>query len=651
MKKVLLALFALLALTSCSKEANEPKGKERFAPSSMQLEVAAEVPSARALSFSLQNGKPKVSLAGRTTLPVWTFIYDGDNLVYSQLLDWKVEGTKVYYIGDIQISHSYTPTNLTLVAMVVGNKNDGVTKIEANNLYTPSLQDNTIHKLTDLENYDINIPYKMEVKLDYRSDAPTMLYTNRRPAAERKFKPEGLFLRFKIKNELDHDITVTTMRAPFVLPNRRIATSIDKKSKIGWEARTQALIQPRDFVFDEPVHVSAHGTSSDTYFLWIPSTKVKGMFEKQIPSGDGGDDRYSSDHITLLTSNTVQFSKPYHVYSLFTKESSHYQSGYTYDGQFTFHSLRNPLERISETPLNTLGTDFVDASGGYNNTYSSIGYFLNLEVASRFYEPKTYPSKSGEWYVPSVLEWRGIFPGTNGTDNIFETIQIDDVVFENRSIRGLHVKNTPTKGNDYTIYMLRFGRTDAQTTVKEITEERYSSRGGANIDRFSLAQSGLEYARPLLDNSKCYAYRYFIDTDNRWITVENKYIGPNSSVEIRGADDLRDITEGGQIDWSTGVTKRIFPMYGREQVAIPSLPYSTVPLDERPQRICMFAHTRRGLLGIESNDVGLVYLNYIQPNNPLVSVSTGDNSQWQSMSHSERRIFDASKFPVYLIRK
>ena len=99
MKKVLTALFALLALASCKKEAPEPQNEgRRQAPAKdefVRLDLEGVLPSAKTLTFTSEtNNQGKQILVpafdGQSTVKAHYYIYDNDGNSVHDVVDIKV---------------------------------------------------------------------------------------------------------------------------------------------------------------------------------------------------------------------------------------------------------------------------------------------------------------------------------------------------------------------------------------------------------------------------------------------------------------------------------------------------------------------------------------------------------------------------------
>ena len=93
MKKVVMALFAILALASCKKETPESQqGQRDLIPqgTEMQLDLSADLnkedASPRSLDHKFVGNTVVTELTAGAKVPVHTYIYNGDDQVYAQTL-------------------------------------------------------------------------------------------------------------------------------------------------------------------------------------------------------------------------------------------------------------------------------------------------------------------------------------------------------------------------------------------------------------------------------------------------------------------------------------------------------------------------------------------------------------------------------------
>ena len=559
MKKVLLALFALLALASCSKEANEPKGKESAgATTPIHVDVSGDVPTAKALDFSYQNDKIKAAfLEGKTSIPVWTCIFRNNDkkVIYFERVNWKVDGTKIYYKGDLPIPASEIRTggswNYTLEAVIGGEKDptDNVLKYSF-------MQDQKIKALSTTEKFSMDIPYRMVVKLtlEQQNGRAKEFQNFTQPVADKKFKPMGCFFKFKVTNKADQAITVNAVRSVFLLQKQNDEAKLwvhpdYATSGLLWKYRTyDSFTEDKvndvvNYEFEDGAFTLQPGASSaKTYYFWLPSVPTAGTYG--YTEGPYPQFAFSPVRLDLVLADaTIPRTKASYTATFLTQPNTSYNSGSFYTGELTFRTLENPLDRLSKSPLDKTGTAFVDNSIGFDATFDKVGYFTEDQVRRDFSEARTYAGGgSDQWYVPNSMEWQSIFPrelgygGSSSNSKFNEQVQIEGLQFQSIA----YFKQIPNSvPGVYEIYALRFCPWD-------------------EAFRGKVQQSGA--AGYLTTNQMRYAFRYRFETPSRKLIVEAKYVGDDSS--IRSVEDIQDISLGGKIDWSTVTASYTFPMYG-----------------------------------------------------------------------------------------
>ena len=555
MKKVLLALFALLALASCSKEANEPKGKESAgATTPIHVDVSGDVPTAKALDFSYQNGRIKAAfLEGKTEIPVWTCVYrNNDNkIIYFERVNWKVDGTKIYYKGDLPITASEIRTGgswaYTLVAIIGGEKDPADNRA----LKYSFMQDHKIKALSTTEKFSMDIPYRMIVKLtlEQQNGRAKEFQNFTQPAADKKFKPMGCFFMFKVTNKADQAITINAVKSTYLLQNeaRLFAGPIGgllseyRYHSSADENKTHDVV---DYEFEDGALTLQPGASSaKTYYFWLPSVPRANGYGYSV--GPFPEFAFSPVRLDLVLENaTIPRTKASYTATFLTQPEASYKSGSFYTGELTFRTLENPLDRLSKSPLDETGTAFVDNSIGFDATFNKVGYFTEAQVRRDFSEARTYTGGgSDQWYVPNSMEWQSIFPrklgfSASSTDShLNEQVQVEGFQFQ--SIAYFKQKVINSLAGIYDVYALRFCPWD-------------------EAFRGKVHQSGA--AGYLTTNQMRYAFRYRFQTPSRKLIVEAKYVGDDSS--IQSVEDIQDISLGGKIDWSTVTASYTFPMYG-----------------------------------------------------------------------------------------
>ena len=632
MKKVLLALFALLALASCSKEANEPKGKESAgATTPIHVDVSGDVPTAKALDFSYQNGRIKAAfLEGKTEIPVWTCVYrNNDNkIIYFERVNWKVDGTKIYYKGDLPITASEIRTGglwaYTLVAIIGGEKDPADNRA----LKYSFMQDQKIKALSTTEKFSMDIPYRMIVNLTLeQQDGRAKEFQNfTQPAADKKFKPMGCFFKFKVTNKADQAITVNSIKSIYLLHNGEARLYAGPIGGLLWKYRYHGSAEENkthdvvDYEFEDGALTLQPGASSaKTYYFWLPSVPRANGYG--YDPGPVPEFAFSPVRLDLVLANaTIPRTKASYTATFFTQPEASYNSGSFYTGELTFRTLDNPLDRLSKSPLDQTGTAFVDNSIGFDATFDKVGYFTEAQVRRDFSVARTYTGGgSDQWYVPNSMEWQSIFPrelgfsGSSSDSRLNEQVQVEGFQFQ--SIAYFKRKDINSLANIYDVYALRFCPWD-------------------EAFRGKVMQSGA--SGYLTTNQMRYAFRYRFQTPSRKLIVEAKYVGDDSS--IQSVEDIQDISLGGKIDWSTVTASYTFPMYGGKLPPRESWPTDPFLFGDSPQKL-VSAHATpiRDTMGHFLFGTGVYAFTATIRTNTLAPISLAD----------EQRL---SK-PIYLFKK
>ena len=580
MKKVLMMLCSLLLL-ACSKEDIPQSEHEQTASTTAELDISADLSGLRALDFKLKNGKVALDLGDKTEIPVWTAIYvASDGLynaqpVYSKLLMWQIDKddrTKIHYKGPLELRLANS-TRCWISAVIVPEDakhglfewNSNGNKFIANHWveWYSSLGDK-LRPVSETKKVSINAPYMMRTELttvpDPREGVLKLVYSNDRPASERKFKPKGYFLRFKIQNKFDHEVKIEKLRSYAHTNNPGFTSSklavILASAYNGERGKTHGgnpgvgFATFKDFGFDVPggvITIPANGESDETFLLYLPE------FDK---------DFMHLFRLDIIPSSGTTFQDAYYTPPLLTKEAEAYTTGKVYDVKLVLRRLPNPLTLISKFPLDKTGNNFVKSptesyTGNYDDTFSSVGYYTFEEAEARFARAKQYANGGNtKWHMPTTGEMGLIFgayfypkesPGE-------EWVQIGKQRFWSNAY---YKKYQSQSGKFLDFYALRFCKiTDEQRGQGRLFIGPGVSRG----DSYSSHKRG-KYA--LTDNSMRYAFRYYYDEVKKLLTIKAKYVG--EAPNIRTVDDIQDKNYyGGEIDWSTVSEELTLPLYGIE---------------------------------------------------------------------------------------
>ena len=580
MKKVLMMLFALLALfSSCRKEdvpQSDPKSQQKSQPKSqtVQLSLSADISGARALDFKIKGGKVKLDLEGKDELPVWTFIYkDGEvgYASYAKVLKWKVSEDKkrLFYQGSIDTYSLSGGSTYRLKAVIL--QEEGVTLESGEILKIPTNIENKIQVASDTKPASFNVPYIMETNLVYASGTQERLYNDTQPAQEKHFKPLGNIIRMKIKNTYNRAIKIDRIRQNYFF-HKEIWLSLRHSNLQAWEHTFPGTnFGYREVDFSEgPVTVAANSLSDETFLIYMPT-----IYGKE-PDEDG----FQRSRFELVPSSSEKFDNAYYTTHSFSKPKADYQSGKVYDVVLTLRALPNPLDLISEAPVDKTHRKFVDApaSGNYDDTFNDVGYFTYSIAEAYFMRPKTYGNGgSDKWVLPTEHQYRTIFPYMSrgmrtkptSADYRFEATTKECIDLAGYYFYGkTYLMYAERAGSRYLdMYALRFCPIPADARSERLYEYFSSDlpgynklAGGTRSFQWHGSQGIAEN-----DNRMRYAFRYRYDKDKKLLIVQSKYIGDDPT--ITQALDIMDPEYGGIIDWETvATTKRTFPLYGAKYV-------------------------------------------------------------------------------------
>ena len=577
MKKVLMMLCAVLALASCSKEATEPqeqgqeqKKQQPKTPVSLSLSATISDLDAKALDHQLDGNKLKHFLNGKTELKVFTFIWDADaprgSYLFSRELTWKVaeDGKTIYFDGNIDVYAAHlnpSTANIRLVAAIgqlPGSSGEVYPREEA---AKPRLAG---------DQFPINTPCVLRTKLQLTSDRK-LLYNTKQPEADRRFKPEGIFLRFKIRNELGTQVKITNLYYPrfdgnvygfhYSYPELTVVQAANQAVKgLGNVFPSDYYNDPYDgkgIPLSQPIVLDPGKTTEAEFLYWMPTPYA--LIHPDVVLDDPG----------LLYHTTMQLQK---------QKLEDYEEGKVYRTTLVLRKLHNPLEYIAEYPMNATGTGMLTSlPAGYPHPavspnkfqpYAEVGYFNEREAKEKFGTPKKYPGGGDDvWHLPSEAELRSIF-GSLGKDSglgdwgtggaylsLVEWVQLGNyktrigsryscfrrdphTVFAKRSLNGVNTlepSGTPKTGF-YT-----------PLDPHQNLEEKYRRSFRTETPEFPLE----------ISNRICFAFRYKL-TANRTLEVTAKYVGFNE-------EDIRYLESQSESWWKdrNSVT-RVFPAYSIE---------------------------------------------------------------------------------------
>ena len=527
--------------------------------------------------------------------------------MFNRELTWKVaeDGKTIYFDGniDVYVAHLNPSTaNIRLFAAIghIGEAREVYPREEA-----------TKPRLAG-DQFPINTPYILRTKLQLTTDRK-LLYNTKQPEADRRFKPEGIFLRFKIRNELGTQVKITNLYYPriranigcfdFSYPERTVAQVAAERSE-GRDGIFYRSYDDKSIPLSQPIELGPDKTTEAEFLYWIPSPHA--IIHPDVVLDDPG----------LLYHTTMQLQK---------QKLEDYEEGKVYRTTLVLRKLHNPLEYIAEYPMNTTGTGMLTSlPAGYPHPavspnkfqpYAEVGYFNEREAKEKFGTPKKYPGGGDDvWHLPSEAELRSIF-GSLGKDSgldsfglwLAEWVQLGN--YKTR-IGSLYSRRNGTvfaeRFRSWTVTMGSSGipKTGFYTPLDphQNLEEKYSK---------SIRTETPEWPLEISDRVR-FAFRYKLIA-NRTLEVTAKYIG---------FEDLRDIEIQDESWWKdrNSVT-RVFPAYS---IDVNTYDYAATLYDYLSD-----------LGGMRSNGSAVVYYDAKYPHQTQVTTQPKCRS-W--------------KIPVYLFR-
>ena len=401
MKWLLFSVLASTFLLSCGKDDVQNLGGES---KQVQLELsavynpeAAQDQQALAMDFKEDAaGKVKASLDGKSTIPVYTYIYKGSSptRIFGELLNWTVQADKktLKYDGSITLSAATvaSASDLRVVAVIAdGNDQAALGKFDVTSSY---LNNGTLQVFSATTPTTINVPYVLEANLAKEPNGD--LKTNK--ADEKIFKPYGHILRVKITNKTGKKIAVKGLSSNKLLAKSATIAVLPGAEKTLTREEEQDRI---DLKFSEKIEVENNQTANKYVLLWVPKMNAAGTYRLDL---------------------MVEGVDPTRLYTISqaTKTPSQLKNGKIYNLNIdVYKTIINPLSLLSDDVINFEGTDFVDLRNTFNidnlSTYNGpgkVGYFGLSDAINRFCDEKTYPSTGTTlWHLPDFFEWYSIF--------------------------------------------------------------------------------------------------------------------------------------------------------------------------------------------------------------------------------------------------
>ena len=574
MKKAVMALFAILALASCKKETPESQqGQRDLIPqgTEMELNLSAglnkEDASPRSLDHEFVGNTFVAQLTAGAKVPVHTYIFNGNDQVYAETLQWVVkdDGKTLFCREKITLGKAIDPAKQTILKAYIidGTKTSDGIEIPAH--------DPTKVKLYD-ENASININLPYELYNELKIGRGGSLHNVEWPKLVRQFRPIGALVRIRLRNELSQAVTVSKIQtigqewipvASTTLQTNNLGVSPLKSDRERQSQSNLNSLTPREYVIEGgPISLSPGQTYSKVLLFW--SEKI----------GLGGEDAQinimpnEAVATPYYTSTVNNYQGPYDMSYVLQEEGGKvygtesarlYDTGLLRTVTLKLCSFPEPLSLLSEYALNSDGSDLLHDTNDFDpNDPSSatknraVGYFNVRDLISSLptvKAPKTYPSGNGaKWHVPSWDEMSAIFPfeahlhpsGGRAGSNSPLRVQVGNY-------KAVVANSWVAYHGDKEIYSLAFG------SAKETAYYRRLPNG-TFVTNFTGAAIELR-------DDKRYAYYAKYDEAKQVFVVKSKYVGVDPT--IKDAEDVK-----AKIDWTTpGLTTRTIPMYGWKESA------------------------------------------------------------------------------------
>jgi len=560
MKKVVMALFAILAFASCKKETPESQqGQRDLIPqgTEMELDLSADLnkedASFRSLDHRFVGNTFVAQLTAGAKVPVHTYIFNGNDRVYAETLQWVVkdDGKTLFCREKITLGKAIDPNKRTFLKayIVDGTKTSDGIAIPAHDLTKVKLYD---------ENASININLPYELNNVLKIGRGGSLYNVEWPKPTRQFEPLGALVRVRLRNELNQTVTVSKIQTigyewiP-VASTTLLTNNLDwYPLKFDRERLKQSQLNgftPHEYVIEGgPISLSPGQTYSKVLLFWTSSGGEQAQINI-MPNEAVATPYYTSTADNNRKAPYVLQEEGGKVYG--TESALRYRDGLLRRVTLKLCPFPEPLSLLSEYALNSGGSDFL-----HDTNDPAVGYFNVRDLISTLPTvgaPKTYPSGNGaKWHVPSYTEMSAIFPfeaylepsggGSGSTrSNSPLTVRVGNY-------RAVVANSWASYDGGKEIYSLTFG------SLKETAQVRPRPDGsiGTNV--------GGDAAIELRDDKR-YAYYAKYDEAKQVYVVKSKYVGVDPT--IKNAEDVK-----AKIDWATpGLTTRTIPMYGWKESA------------------------------------------------------------------------------------
>ena len=562
MKKAVMALFAILALASCKKETPESQqGQRDLIPqgTEMELNLSAglnkEDASPRSLDHEFVGNTFVAQLTAGAKVPVHTYIFNGNDQVYAETLQWVVkdDGKTLFCREKITLGKAIDPAKQTILKAYIidGTKTSDGIEIPAH--------DPTKVKLYD-ENASININLPYELYNELKIGRGGSLHNVEWPKLVRQFRPIGALVRIRLRNELSQAVTVSKIQtigqewipvASTTLQTNNLGVTPLKSDRERQSQSNLNSLTPREYVIEGgPISLSPGQTYSKVLLFW--SEKI-GLGGEDAQINIMPNEAVATPYYTSTVNNQNTPYNPIYVLQeeggkvYGTESALRYRDGLLRRVTLKLCPFPDPLSLLSEYALNSDGSDFLhdanDPAVGYFNVRDLISLLPTVRA------PKTYPRGNGaKWHVPSHDEMKAIFPfeahlhpsGGRAGSNSPLRVQVGNY-------KAVVANSWVAYHGDKEIYSLAFG---------SAKETAYYRRQPDGTFETNFTGAAIE-----LRDDKRYAYYAKYDEAKQVFVVKSKYVGVDPT--IKDAEDVK-----AKIDWTTpGLTTRTIPMYGWKESA------------------------------------------------------------------------------------
>ena len=407
-------LCAMLALASCKKD-DMPQAEQSKEATTVTLDISAVTQDveqkgkseARAMFYFDPAGKLRTTLKGREKTKVYTLIYNGDELVHKEALQWTVseDGKTLSYKEPITTIAHLDPNKETKLVAILFDEAFGKENPSSPEdwwSYYPGYEIQKayiIHKSGSIDNRVSvpSAPFALECTLSVNADGTRA--TNRDLRADlKRFKPKGYFVEFTLSNHTGRNIEVKS-----VLTNG--AERIRYKVREGKYAHRD---DPSDFLTDKHSTTRLHPIAVQSW--------IRGAFsESEVSIAIENGKTYPRPvYLWMPTLDGVSFDFDYFpnngccpIYKQKGERSS-YEQGSIYKIDVDFKPLPNPLSYFTQGPISADGTQIL---AGVGSNDPNVGLFTFDEAKNLTIRRDDDHDGVDEIYkLPTQSQWNSILP-------------------------------------------------------------------------------------------------------------------------------------------------------------------------------------------------------------------------------------------------